>query len=123
MGLAWVTASAGRRDTRWFTNGVLTNPTGGTVLANSGVLPDPGEYHVFVVVSASAAAQISIRHRNATDSGDVEGPITVLLGANAPVELFVPVRLKKNERVTVTVDTALTGTIAGSIALFEAYQE
>jgi hypothetical protein len=37
--------------------------------------------------------------------------------------LFVPVRLKKNERVTVTVDTALTGTIAGSIALFEAYQE
>jgi hypothetical protein len=84
---------------------------------------EPSEYHAYVVGASTVAARISIRHRNATDTGDVEGPIIVPIGANTPVEFFVPVRLAKGERITVVNESLLTGDIAFSIALVKAYQE
>ena len=123
MGLPWINATASRRNVQWFTNGLLTNPAANTVLANTGAVDEPSEYHAYVVGASTAAARISIRHRNATDTGDVEGPIVIPVGANTPVELFVPVRLAKGERITVVNESLLTGDIAFSIALVKAYQE
>jgi hypothetical protein len=123
MGLSWVNATASRRNVRWFTNGLLTNPSANTVLANTGAVNEPSEYHAYVIGASTVAARISIRHRNADNTGDVEGPIIVPIGANTPVEFFVPVRLAKGERVTVVNESALTGDIAFSVALVKAYQE
>lgn len=123
MGLSWINATASRRNVRWFTNGLLTNPAANTVLASTGAVNEPSEYHAYVVGASTVAARISIRHRNATDTGDVEGPIIVPIGANTPVEFFVPVRLAKGERITVVNESLLTGDIAFSIALVKAYQE
>jgi hypothetical protein len=123
MGLPWINATASRRNVRWFTNGLLINPSGNTVLASTGAVGEPSEYHAYIIGASTAATRIRIRHRDASDTVDVEDPIAVPIGANTPFEFFVPVRLAKGERLTVINELPLTGNIAFSIILIKAYQD
>jgi hypothetical protein len=108
------------RKTRWVGGSAFTNPTSGTVLADTGAVssasPSVGTiYEYGVVASSTVAAQLLIEHRDATDASTVES-FNVFLPAGV-VAFFVPVRLVQNERVRVVLVSGITGSI--SVALLE----
>ncbi len=102
------------RGPRTFTQGVLTNPTVGTVLADTGQAPAKGEYIVYVVAWASAAAQMTLQHRNADNTADVAA-VAFGVPAGGTVSFSLPFSLGVNERVRVVMRAALTGSAAAAV--------
>lgn len=89
---------------------IATNPTSGTVMADSGAVPYTDNYECRVVLSQSAAAAFSFARRNVTNSADVVPFPMVLYGAaGQSSEYVILVRLEKDERVRVTMAANLTG--------------
>lgn len=97
--------------------GELTNPTAGTVTADSGVVPFNGIYEARIVIAGSAAAQFLVQRRNAANGANV-GDVIGLYGAAGQSSQFVlNYVLAAGERVRVVMDDNLTGTAYCAITL------
>jgi hypothetical protein len=112
------------RQASWFGGTVFTNPTSGTVLADTGARseasPSEGtEYEWMLLASTTASARIVVAHRNATDTADVAS-FSVLLPAGV-VAFPVFARLFQNQRVKVTLGAAITGDISVALLQVRAY--
>lgn len=86
-----------------------TNPTTGTVMADSGALT-AGNYVVGVIVGQSAVARYTVQRRNAANGANV-GDTLVLYGAagqSGQYQLRTP--LEAGERIRVVMTADLTGT-------------
>lgn len=95
---------------------VATNPTSGTVMADTGAVPYGGLYEIRVILSQSAAAAYNLSRRNAANGGDVSPYPIVLYGAAAQSSEYVwLVTLEASERVRVTMAANLTGTAQAAI--------
>lgn len=123
MPISWQNMTAARRGVRWYTNGLVSNPAAGTVLADTGAVSEDSEYHAYIVGSSTANARVRIEHRNPDNTANSQSPIVLHVGANTPIELFVPVRLVKGERLRVVMDAALTGDVVFSVLWLKAFQE
>jgi hypothetical protein len=88
--------------------GVQTNPTTATVMADTGELPS-GIYEVLVMCSASATARMQLEHRNAANGASVSDVAPWRLSANAPAEFRGVYFLNKLERLRVMMTANLTG--------------
>lgn len=108
----------------WAGGTITTNPAINTVLADGlaraeAPTPDGVEYDYLVVISASAAADVSIEHRNAANGANVE-VVTHILPASL-IALLIQVRLAQNERLRVIMAAALTGRISASLHKIRAH--
>jgi len=105
------------RAAAWTGAGIQTNPAINTILADTGALGAAGddghEYDFLVVISSSAAADVSIEHRNAANTANVETATHVVPASL--VAIFVQARMARNERLRVIMAAALTGRISATI--------
>lgn len=98
--------------TIWSSGPVLTDPTNGTVLVDSGSL-EAGNYLIALVGSASVDIVLDLQQRNAANDGTVKdlrrrpsaGDIDLLFGND--------VEISQGERIR----AVLVGTITGEVAL------
>jgi hypothetical protein len=97
--------------------GELTSPSSGAIAADTGIMTKPGNYEIYVVACASAAAKFSLQHRDGNNTGNVDDPTIFYCGENAPVEFIWHYFVNKLERVRVVMAAALVGTCAVSISV------
>lgn len=101
--------------------GKTTNPADGAVLADTGVLVNSNNqrsklFEVRVIVGNSAAGLYQIQHRNAANGANVApSPFTVYVAAGQTCEVVLTIPIAPGERVRVTSDGGLTGTVAATI--------
>lgn len=111
------------RAAAWVGAGIQTNPAVNTILADTGALAaassDGHEYDFLVVVSASASADISIEHRNAANSANVESAVHIVPASL--IAIFVQAKMAKGERLRVIMAAGLTGRISATIHLVRAH--
>jgi hypothetical protein len=88
--------------------GVKTNPTTATVMADTGVLPS-GNYEVLVMASASATARFEVQHRNAANDAAASDVAPFRLSANAPAEFRAMYFVNYGDRIRVMPTADLTG--------------
>lgn len=106
------------RAAAWVGNGIQTNPGINTILADTGALPqasaDGHEYDFLIVVSSTAAADVSIEHRNAANGANVEAATHVM--PNSLIALFVQAKMAKNQRLRLIMAATLAaGRISATI--------
>lgn len=94
--------------------GTLTNPTTGTVLADTGQLP-AGLYEMRVAVGSSVAATYSVQHRNAANSGFVSDTTTIRGAAGQTGEYVFKYSIQVNERLRVLPQDNITGDAEATI--------
>lgn len=100
-----------------YTQGELTDPTAGTVTADSGAVALGGNYEVIVTLGASAPAQFQLQRRNAANGANV-GNVPIIYGpAGQSGQYRFLYRLEPTERVRVVMDDNLTGTAVVSLNL------
>ncbi len=102
------------RGPKTFTQGVVANPAAGAILADTGQAPAKGEYTVYVVAWASAAAQMTLQHRDAANAANIAA-VEFGVPAGDTVSFSLPFSLDVNERVRVVMRAALTGNAAAAI--------
>lgn len=101
----------------WSTAGIITNPTTGQILADTGALPAVVFVPTFLCWSL-IACNITLHHRNATNTVDLHTQQMALSTEGSPfavIGLPTAVTLGLNERLTLTVDIGFTGQIQCSI--------
>jgi hypothetical protein len=89
---------------------IATNPSSGTVMADTGAVGHDGNYEIRIILSQSAAAVYSLARRNLANGADISPTPIVLYGAagqSSQYALMVP--LLTGERVRVTMGASLTG--------------
>lgn len=90
----------------WLTEGPLTAPTAGTLLAQTGTIPSQPGPTVLprVLLSATAIVSVRIEHRNAANAANLTAH-TMGIPANQPVELALGggVRVSAGERFRVVM--------------------
>lgn len=110
----YLTTAPGIRDGQKEVGDVLTNPSDGTVLADTGAL-DAGRYLFGFIISSSASAVADIQHRNAGNSANNDA-IRIRTPAGTEYPIFTNnVRLAANERIRVVTVGAFTGDIQATI--------
>jgi hypothetical protein len=105
--------------------GLLTNPTTATVVADTGALTSDlggsGTYEVLVTFSTSATAIFQVEHRNIANSANVDDVQIFQVAANTvvaiPLRFFLKVDATGGERVRVMMQTNLTGNASASITV------
>jgi hypothetical protein len=97
------------------TEGALTNPSSGDLVADSGTVPNNGLYRAHVTVNCTAAARFDVQRRNTANSSTVgDALVHFVTGTAQYVYLFT---LNAGERVRVVMGASLTGSGAGAIWL------
>lgn len=99
----------------WQTNGILTNPTGGTVLADSGPL-GAAKRSICFVAAANITAIVVLEHRNAANDATLKSQAFMVL-ASAPLILTLPwavLDMADNERLRITLNATIVGSIQAS---------
>lgn len=102
---------------KWFAGTLVTNPSDGTTMVDSGALP-AGNYLLAVVGSTTGAHKYDLQHRNADNNGTVKSQRRVLQ-ANQNEDFLSPNKfaLALNERVRCVSSGATTGDVQLSIWL------
>jgi hypothetical protein len=99
----------------WITEGLVTNPAAGAVLADSGPLP-AGEYGLpAVLVSSEVAVILVLQHRNAANNGNVRSH-AIPVAAMTPFYLPPPGNetFSGGERLRLVVLAAVVGRMQAS---------
>lgn len=96
----------------WNTNDVLTNPGDDAILADTGAL-GVGSKDVTVLIDAPDGGVAYLEERNALNTATIHSQRFVLY--NALTFLQLAITLGINERLRLRLESAITGTIQGSI--------
>lgn len=98
----------------WHTNGPITDPGDGEVLADSGALA-VGSTTAALLIYAPTACTVYLNHRNALNTATLHSqPIPITGNVFAPI-IGIPLSPAMNERYTLTLDVGFTGVIWASI--------
>lgn len=103
----------------WATNGVITNPTTGQVVADTGPLPATPISPVLLCWS-SVGVGVTLHYRNAANTADLRTQRMALTTEGTPfqvINLPANITLNVNERLTLTVDAGFVGQIQCSILI------
>jgi hypothetical protein len=96
---------------------ISTNPTAGTVMADSGAVPYAGLYEVNVIIGQSAAATFTIQRRNAANGANVGSTVDLFGAAGQSGQYRLLYTLEITERVRVVMQANLTGTAAAAVQI------
>lgn len=101
----------------WHSNGALTNPVAGDILADTGPLL-VGISTISVLVDTTVAGYVELVHRNALNTTDLHTqPIWVDSGNKSPLGAQMGMTMLVNERFLLRALTSMLGTIKASILL------
>jgi hypothetical protein len=101
----------------WATQGKITNPSDGQLLADTGPLAATAFVPTLLCWS-TVACNITLHHRNAANTADLHTQqlsLTTFFLNFQTIGLPTAIILGLNERLTLTLDTAFTGQIQISI--------
>jgi hypothetical protein len=101
----------------WGTVGLITNPTTGQIIADTGPLAATPFVPTFFCWS-NVACNITLHHRNAANTADLHTQQMSLSTEGSSFEVFglpTAVTLAANERLTLTLDVGFIGQIQCSI--------
>ena len=101
---------------KWYSQGTLTNPAAGTILADTGPLQTSGVYRVTCVATSSVAATVSVEHRDSGNANTLEA-IGISVPVGGTVSFDVPVRISSGERIRAVLSSAITGTITVTLCI------
>lgn len=90
------------------TEGVKTNPTTSTLMADTGALV-AGIYEARVILGASAAASFQVQRRNAANGANVGDVPVIRVPASASGQYQITFELEASERIRVMMNANLTG--------------
>lgn len=98
-----------------FTNGRQTNPSGGTVLADTGPLPYiDEEFFVYVIARASVNTQCALQHRDSSNTSNIS-VVEFDVPANTTVSFVLPFSAKRDERLRIVTVGGITGDVTAHI--------
>jgi len=105
----------------WLSSGEVSNPSAGTVLVDSGPISAPSgpiQLSLCWSVYATALTTVSLQHRNAANTGDVQDQVIGIL-ANSNDDFCEPVSwdIADQERIRLVARTGpgLLGTVSASL--------
>jgi hypothetical protein len=101
----------------WSTAGIITNPTTGQIVADTGALPAT-PFIPTLMCWSTVSVNITLHHRNSTNTADLHIQQMSLTTEGTPFVIFglpTSITLGANERLTLTVDSGFTGQIQCSI--------
>jgi hypothetical protein len=99
--------------------GRKTDPTSGTLMADSGAVPYAGIYRAYIGCSASAAAIFTIQRRNAANDDNTGDTMSKDVGPGA-AEFHYTYKLAASERIRVVMGANLTGGASCDVQLEQA---
>jgi hypothetical protein len=97
----------------WVTNGIVVNPTAGTVIADTGSINGGGSTYT-IIVAANAVTRFEIVIRNPANNGDVSVQNFFVL-ANSNFTAVLPMDVPGGGRVIIRTPANVTGSVQGSI--------
>lgn len=97
----------------WVTDGIVTNPVAGRVIADTGSINGGGSTYT-IIVAATAITRFEVAIRNAANNGDVSVQ-NFFVPANGNFTAVLPMDVPGGGRVIVRTPTAVTGSVQGSI--------
>lgn len=99
----------------WLTEGIKVAPSGGTVLADTGLLGN-NVYEIHVAVSAMVAARVDLELRDDTNTVTLKAmPIQVLAGTTQLISIPVLIAVEAGQRFRLATSGANLGTVTGAI--------
>lgn len=99
----------------WQTNGILTNPTGGTVLADSLALP-AAKRSVTFVVATTVLAVVICEWRDAANATTIKSQ-AFMVNASESLIFNLPwavLDMQASERLRITLNSTIVGSIQAS---------
>ena len=102
----------------WFSGSILTNPTDGTVLVDTGPL-EKGNYLMAFMGAGSVAWVYDIEQRNAANNGNVDSQRRRPAAGNEDAVFGSKVNLAENERIRCLLVGNITGQVQMSIFVAE----
>lgn len=100
--------------------GIQTNPTTATVLADTGAVAG-GLYDVKIIVGSSVAATFEVQVRDSANAANVGSTHIVYVAAGQSAQFVLSnVGLNPNERVRVLPQANITGTAAANVFVHRA---
>lgn len=96
--------------------GKLTSPGNGAVLADTGAIAERlGTFECFVVMCSDTAGWCELQHRDVANAANVDVPTPLLLPAGGVSEIIWPMYLQAGERVRVVTTEAIGGIVGVSL--------
>jgi hypothetical protein len=99
----------------WHTEGLKTNPTEGTLMADTGATP-AGSYAVGVLAAGTVLTTIRLEYRDSSNTSNNASQI-LKVQANSTVQVTLPVYLADDERVRAVMDADAGGKCQVSLFL------
>lgn len=92
-----------------------TDPTSGTVMADTGAVTAAGLYEFRIFPGASATAEFAVQRRNAANGANVGDVVVLYAAAGQTGGYILTYSLEVGERVRVVMNEAVTGSAAVAI--------
>jgi len=100
----------------WVNGAVFTNPGGGQVLADSGIIPG-GVYEVSVIIQHSVQAIVFLERRNVADTVTLQNFKMRLATGFYTSPPLTGIEIINGERLRVSLNAGITGEIEADIFL------
>lgn len=97
----------------WVTNGIVTNPGAGAVVADTGAIGGGASTYT-IIVAATAITRFEVAVRNAANSADVAVQ-NFFVTANGNFTAMLPIDVPPGGRIVIRTPAAVTGSVQGSI--------
>lgn len=98
----------------WYTNGIVTDPSGGDILADTGPLSVGGN-SLHLILWCDTSVYVDVVQRNATNTADVNTQ-RIYIGADGTIHMSpLPVTALLNERVIVRNLYGFAGNVQASL--------
>lgn len=92
-----------------------TNPTAGTVMADTGAVSQGGIYTMRITLGANAQAAFDVQRRNAANGANVGDVVTLYAPTSGSGQYVFDYELVVSERVRVVMNANLTGKACAAI--------
>lgn len=97
----------------WVTNGIVTNPTAGQVVADTGAIGG-GSSTYNILVAGNVVSRFELAVRNAANTADVVVQ-NFFVQANGNFMAFLPIDVPPGGRIVIRTPASITGSVQGSI--------
>lgn len=98
----------------WITEGLQTSPSTGTLLADTGEVPESNTEFT-IVLTSTAVATVLLQRRNAANNGTLQEQIIKTLVNETQALQFGPIHCEEGERVRLVTSGLILGSVQGSI--------
>ena len=100
-----------------FTEGVQTNPSSNTILADTQALADGGLKNIKILLASTVDARMALQIRNATNTGNIHQFLFTCGAFQTTLLDFGRINIQPNQRFRIIVNPGITGNVQATIIL------